>query len=230
MSFILISASLKAEEFFLQSEETQTQLIELYTSEGCSSCPPADRWFSSLKSHSGLFKAFIPVAFHVGYWDYIGWKDELAIQGNEARQRLHHKKGNFSAVYTPGVVNAGKEWRRWHVKQPQASSKNVGKLTLNLNNQELTAAFDGKKGRLILNVALMGMDIETQVRAGENHGKILKHDFVALKHLTFVSSDNSWDVKLSQDFLQSKHKNVGLVAWIEEQNNPTPIQAVGTLL
>ena len=170
------------------------------------------------------------MAFHVGYWDYIGWKDELAIQGNEARQRLHHKKGNFSVVYTPGVVNAGKEWRRWHVKQPQVSSKNVGKLTFNLNNQELTAAFDGKKGLFILNVALMGMDIETQVRAGENHGKTLKHDFVAIKHLTFVSSDNSWDVKLSKDFLQSKHKNVGLVAWIEEQNNPTPIQAVGTLL
>lgn len=230
MSLVLVSVSLKAAELSLHSEETQTQLIELYTSEGCSSCPPADRWLSSLKSHSGLFKDFIPVAFHVGYWDYIGWKDELVIKGNETRQRLHNKKDNLSAVYTPAVVNAGKEWRRWHIKQPQTSTKQVGKLILKLKDQNLTAIFKGKKDRLILNVALMGMNIETQVKAGENHGKTLKHDFVALKHLTFLSGSNSWDVILSQEFLQSKHNNMALVAWVEAQNNPTPIQAVGTLL
>src|SRR4051812_18118930 len=52
-----------------------TQLIELFTSEGCSSCPPADEWLHDLGKQPGLWTDFVPVAFHVDYWDYLGWKD-----------------------------------------------------------------------------------------------------------------------------------------------------------
>jgi len=54
------------------SSTQQVNLIELYTSEGCSSCPPADKWLNSLKEQQGLWTEFIPLAFHVDYWDYIG--------------------------------------------------------------------------------------------------------------------------------------------------------------
>ena len=55
-----------------ESSSYQTALLELYTSEGCNSCPPADRWLSSLQNELGLWKEFIPIALHVDYWDYIG--------------------------------------------------------------------------------------------------------------------------------------------------------------
>ncbi|MEP0543428.1 MAG: DUF1223 domain-containing protein, partial [Marinobacter sp.] len=61
-----------------QSSNTQTDVIELFTSEGCSSCPPADAFLSSLKNRDGVFRTFIPMAFHVDYWNYIGWKDRFA--------------------------------------------------------------------------------------------------------------------------------------------------------
>src|SRR5437868_3719162 len=75
-----------AAEIF-QSGEDQTVLLELYTSEGCSSCPPAEQWMTQLKNAPGLWKSFVPVAFHVDYWDYLGWKDVLSSPNYSQRQR-----------------------------------------------------------------------------------------------------------------------------------------------
>jgi hypothetical protein len=62
----------------IQSSANQVALIELYTFEGCSSCPPADAWLTSLKTDAGLWKRWVPVAFYVDYWDYLGWDDGFA--------------------------------------------------------------------------------------------------------------------------------------------------------
>ena len=72
-------------ELVFSSGEQHVALIELFTSEGCSSCPPADHWLSALKSEPGLWKDFVPVAFHVDYWDDIGWTGAAA----EPRQSVH---------------------------------------------------------------------------------------------------------------------------------------------
>src|SRR5689334_11142529 len=69
-----------------QSFETQTPLLELFTSEGCSSCPPAEKWLTGLKPSSGLWKDFVPVAFHVDYWDYLGWRDPWSSKTFTDRQ------------------------------------------------------------------------------------------------------------------------------------------------
>ena len=75
------------------SPDNRVVLLELYTSEGCSSCPPADRFLSELKSTGISDKQLIPMAFHVTYWDYIGWKDQFAKKQYDQRQRaLAHKK------------------------------------------------------------------------------------------------------------------------------------------
>ncbi len=79
-------------EITIQSDVTQSNLIELYTSEGCSSCPPADRWLSTLKDHPALWQQLVPIAFHVDYWDYIGWKDRFARAEFTDRQRRFRKK------------------------------------------------------------------------------------------------------------------------------------------
>ena len=89
---LLTVQTLSAENFKFESTSQQTALLELYTSEGCSSCPPADRWLSKLKNEEGLWTRFIPVALHVDYWDYIGWKDRFASPEYSNRQRKYAKE------------------------------------------------------------------------------------------------------------------------------------------
>ncbi|MCP5161451.1 MAG: DUF1223 domain-containing protein, partial [Hahellaceae bacterium] len=104
---------LSANEVTFQSEAKQTALLELFTSEGCSSCPPADAWLSTLQHDPRLWRDFIPVAFHVDYWDRLGWKDTLASPAYSHRQQVYQQQKLTSGVYTPGFVLAGEEWRGW---------------------------------------------------------------------------------------------------------------------
>ena len=60
------------------SPEHQVNLVEVYSSQGCSSCPPAERWLGQFTNSPDLFTSFIPINFHVDYWDYLGWKDPYA--------------------------------------------------------------------------------------------------------------------------------------------------------
>ena len=95
------------------SGPSKVQLVELYSSESCSSCPPADQWISGLKDESGLWKKFVPVVFHVDYWNHLGWKDGLSSQLMTKRQINISRLWPSPAVYTPAVVVDGKEWRDW---------------------------------------------------------------------------------------------------------------------
>ena len=95
----------------IESGPRQVTLVELYTSEGCSSCPRADRWISHFVDSSDLWQRVVPLSFHVDYWDYLGWKDRFSKPEFSKRQRNHKKTGNVPAVYTPGTLVNGKEWR-----------------------------------------------------------------------------------------------------------------------
>ena len=185
LTLLVINYQTIAQNFELASTEKQTQVVELFTSEGCSSCPPADRWLSTLKHSKQLWKEFIPIAFHVDYWDYIGWKDKLALANNSHRQRIHKIFNNIPSVYTPGLLKAGKEWRAWRFSNKDdiiGSPIKVGKLTVNVNDNSITANFLPKLNATDykLNVTLLGMNIHNKIRAGENDGKLLKHDFVSM--------------------------------------------------
>ncbi|MCF6317674.1 MAG: DUF1223 domain-containing protein [Proteobacteria bacterium] len=232
--FLYCGSSL-ALEFELNSTENQTKVIELYTSEGCSSCPPADKWLSTLKQSKQLWNEIIPIAFHVDYWDYIGWKDKLALPNNSSRQRIHRALDNISSVYTPGILKAGKEWRAWRFSKAAGiidSPITVGKLTVKVKGDMLTANFLPKFNAVDykLNVALLGMNILNKIKAGENDGKILKHDFVLLKHQTFTSELPNWETKLEPEFFSAQYNDLAFVVWIETEDNPAPVQAVGKFL
>ena len=96
-----------------QSAQEQTALLELYASERCSSCPLAEIWLSRLKKSPSLWKDLVPLAFHVGYWDYLGWCDLWAKASFSDRQRADAKQWRSDSIYTPGFVLNGKEWRDW---------------------------------------------------------------------------------------------------------------------
>lgn len=76
-TLLFTTTQLAAAGLELTSGKQQTTLVELYTSQGCSSCPPAERWLSSLQNDPRLWKELIPVAFHVDYWNYLGWNDQI---------------------------------------------------------------------------------------------------------------------------------------------------------
>src|SRR4026209_363598 len=103
-------ATAEARQCTARSPEQTVALVELYTSEGCDSCPPADRWLSSLGTKGYAPDRVVPVALHVDYWDYIGWKDPSARRAHSARQRKMAKLARAAMVYTPQVLLQGRDF------------------------------------------------------------------------------------------------------------------------
>lgn len=227
----LLHADEQSQSF--ESGERRVALVELFTSEGCSSCPPADRWLSDLKNDPNLFTKFVPLAFHVDYWDYIGWKDDFARPEFSTRQRRYIDEGAANVVYTPGLFKDGKEWRtRRNVDIVTDESDVVGSLAINVAGGKFDGQFDSAssdRGDLLLHVAILGMNLETQVQAGENRGKTLYHDFVVVG---FSSIELEYDDgiyaaagKLPETFVIAN--DLAVVAWVSNGKQQAPLQAVG---
>lgn len=236
--FLGISNSSLAKEYKFVSTDSQVQLIELFTSEGCSSCPPADRWFTSLKSNKDLWTRFVPVSFHVDYWDYIGWQDPFASKQYSQRQRRYAKEFKEPTVYTPGVRKGGEEWRSWRLfgNPSKDNAEEVGQLTIEVqDNGQFTAIFSSadysNDQTLELNIALLGMSLSSEVSRGENRGKLLKHDFVTLaltsniENQSVVENAFRWSGKLPSSDTPATNK--AIAAWVTNNGKQQPVQAVG---
>ena len=229
-AFMLFTGSLCVQAktvMTFESPEQQTALIELYTSEGCSSCPPADNWLSGLQSDAGLWKTFIPVAFHVDYWDYIGWQDTLALPGNSQRQSRYKDENKIGFVYTPGFIVNGQEWQSWYKQRslPRFTVQNTGVLKAEINDDRLDITFFGKRQNLDFNIVLLGFDIHSRINAGENTGRTLSHDFVALSHNTVTAETNHVTLSLADS--EKKDVRRAIAIWVNTPESLAPIQAVG---
>ncbi len=223
---LLLPFSITAEQNFSSGPE-KNQLIELYTSEGCSSCPPADQWLSNYTSHPQLWSDIIPVAYHVDYWDYIGWPDRFADPGYSLRQRLHARQGNISQVYTPGFVVDGEEWRGWYRKKtaPLVGQGEAGVLTLTIQQKDFLANFNRQADKLT--IAILGFNLKTPVKAGENKGEFLNHDFVVLAVKDYKAMGKEWRGKLPAISADYQATSLGVAAWVSDDNSLKPIQVVG---
>ena len=215
-----------------ESGPAETTLVELFTSEGCSSCPPAEKWLSQLKSNPDLWKKIVPVAFHVDYWDRLGWRDRFAKPEFTSRQQRYAAVWGGDSAYTPGFVVNGKEWRSWFGgnAMPTTSTK-VGVLHISLGDDgKLSATFVSETTQpraLALNVALLGNDLESDVKRGENSGRKLHHDFVVLDlmRVDMANESSRWTGSIALPMRSDNDKPTALSAWITE--NGTPIQATG---
>lgn len=164
------------------SGPTRNSLLELYTSEGCSSCPPADRWLSQLPPNSGV----VPLAFHVDYWDRLGWRDPFGQAAFSQRQRA--RNSGLGWVYTPQVMLDGTDHRNWQrSRTPQLKSVpaqvNIS-LTLTQSPDRIDAqvnsryASSAKHQKTQLFLALYENRLSSKVSAGENASRTLNHDYV----------------------------------------------------
>ncbi|WP_087021838.1 DUF1223 domain-containing protein [Thaumasiovibrio subtropicus] len=198
------------------------QLVELFTSEGCSSCPPADRYLSQFQQSPDLWQSIIPVAFHVDYWDRLGWKDEFAHPAYSQRQRLYRAYGDIGSVYTPGFVVDGKEWRGFFRRKalPNQFQKEGGTLTLSRDADQFTVLYD-QQGKYTAHIVLLAMDEHTEVKAGENRGRDLEHDFVVLEKRQ-LNAEKQWrfvDIDVAD--------NADAVAvWLTQGRESQPVQTV----
>ena len=227
------SGACAVERVFI-SQEQRTPLIELYTSEGCSSCPPAERWLSGLKNNAYLWKRFVPVAFHVDYWDYLGWRDRFSDARFSERQSDYQRHGYLSMVYTPGMMRNGREWRDWSdATLPTPARQSIGGgLKAIVDNDHATVDFTPPrmlKTPLTLNMALLGFNLSTRVAAGENGGKVLTHDFtvMAFHQYRLAPNNGAYHWELSYLPIDRAPITAAMALWINAADDPTPIQATG---
>lgn len=224
---LFIMPAAQADKVF-QSTSQQTTLIELFTSEGCSSCPPADKWVSQFKHDPKLWKSVIPIAWHVDYWDYIGWQDSLAQAEFADRQRQFATEGLISSVYTPGFVMHGQEWQGWFKNHslPDMQTKPAEMLSATLQEQQVEARYSGPKQALEFHLVTLGFDVISKVRQGENAGKTLTHDFVVLTHVKSQSETNQAKLPLRKNPANANQAKA-VVIWVNAQASIAPLQAVG---
>jgi len=181
-------AHLNAEEIVLPGQNTKGTLVELYASEACSSCPPAEKWLSHLKNDPRLWKEIFPVAFHVDYWDNLGWPDRFASKAYTLRQGDYAKRWNAANLYTPEFIVDGREWRRGfgEPELPLAKPEVTGPLQVVIQRDTGSVRVSHApiastaSPHLTIHVAWLGMNISSEVKAGENGGRTLVHDFVVL--------------------------------------------------
>jgi len=220
----------------IDSGERQVGLIELYTSEGCSSCPPADKWMTGLKETDGLWRDYVPIALHVDYWNYIGWTDRFSNKRYTDRQQQYVRDGNVNVAYTPGFFANGEEWRGWFTgKALTIQNAAVGNLSVGVDGDAIALRFDPVANvgdDLVANIAILGMQLQSNVQAGENDGKKLKHDFVALNVQTvnLEPSSGGFRAFTQLDDVDSETEELAIVAWVSSANNQTPLQTVGSYL
>lgn len=208
-------------------------LLELFTSEGCSSCPPADRLLETLDQKQPVAGAdLIVLSEHVDYWDRLGWKDPFSSPVSTARQQDYTNKYNLDGVYTPQLVVDGRyglvgsdgrqvaDAIQKAIREPKIPIA-ISKVSHNGNQVtariELHAGQNFKGGRAMLFVAIADNRSESQVVRGENAGRSLAHVAVtrALKQVGAIDLDSATakDVTLS---VSSGANGSRLVAFVQD--------------
>lgn len=233
LSLLLFTTTLFAKEF--NSGTTRVNLVELYTSESCSSCPPAEKWLGNLKDSRGLFKKFIPLEFHVSYWNYLHWKDPFSKEEFSKRQRDYNRVIK-AGVYTPQVIFNGVDFRGWRGVSDKAlssSSGEVGNLKVDLNDKSLAANLTfSSKSTAPLGLKCFGAIVDgghvTKVTSGENRGKTLSHQFIvqSLKSSFMTKKSGQYSCELSLD-KNKIHAKSAVSFWVANQKNYKIIQATG---
>jgi hypothetical protein len=212
-----------------QSAATLTPVIELYTSEGCSSCPPADRWLSSLKASAASGRAVVQ-AFHVGYWDYIGWVDRFANPAYTTRQRQVARWNHQSGVYTPQLVRNGQDWRddSRALGSGEAARARIAMQRSGDDAFEAQVTPAEGVGAWAAYWTVTEHGHNSKVKAGENAGEFLQHDFVVRQYVPAGEYHGPSKLTLRAIAGQAGHpRQVNLVVFDPKSGKPLQALSVG---
>ena len=207
-----------------QSAAQPPAVVELYTSEGCSSCPPADQWASKLKGRSEV----LALAFHVNYWDKLGWPDRFANAATTERQHLLQRSMGTSYVYTPQVVLNGHDLRGWSdASLPRLPASPISVALVREGSSVRASIGASAPQRLAGFWAVLEDGHSSRVKSGENAGETLAHDHV----VTLYKPVAEWSVgNATQSFTldlpasTSKSRRVAFI--VTDPSGAKPLQAV----
>ncbi|MDQ8202761.1 DUF1223 domain-containing protein [Pelagicoccus sp. SDUM812003] len=233
LAFILIALVLwargvEATEEVFSSGRSQARLVELFTSQGCSSCPPAESRLNELMDSPGLWTDVVPVAFHVSYWDRLGWKDPFANKRFTQRQYAYRSAGRVGSVYTPCFVVDGAEWRGYFSGEalPRSSEDSSGTLVARVADERVTVEYDGSDRATDVKaaVAILGVGLETEVRRGENRNRTLRQEFVAL---SLAQGPLRRSMSLPKRNAIHPADRYAIAVWVYEEGSLRVLQATG---
>ena len=213
-------------------------VAELYTSEGCDSCPPADRWLSGLAARGLTTDKVIPLGLHVDYWDYIGWKDIYAKPVFTARQRAQARLANSTVVYTPQVMLQGRDFRGWAGGGFESAVKAINArparadIALSVSRQEASVNVQASVARANgaeVYLALVQSRLVSQVKAGENRGATLRHDHVVRDWIGPLRAGADGTLRLERTLTAPKPlspNDLGVVALVQDGRSGEVLQAL----
>jgi hypothetical protein len=228
-----------AEPVNLRSTETQTALLELFTSTGCSRCPAAELWLSRFKDSPKLWKEIVPVAFHIDYLDHADWKDPFGSKTFSKRQDAYAGAWHSDSLRTPDFVWNGTEWMGWYNNEelPVTPAKKTGVLIANSDDQKKwTIQFSpssGDRAKYVVHAALLGFGLRSNVKAEENGGAggtSLTYDFVVIAFVekSLVKTANGYQGELElKRKTQLMPNRTAIAVWVTSGKNLQPVQALG---
>jgi hypothetical protein len=211
------------------TDKKSAVLVELFTSEGCSSCPPADRLLARIEKEQPYKDIeVITLALHVDYWDYLGWKDEFSSAMFTRRQDIYAQALRTGQTYTPQMVVDGSTGFVGNDAENAAkaiiSNAKIQKAQIGLSSEQdrlnIKVSDMPKHEKLTVYLAVTEDNIATNVKRGENSGKKLEHTAVvrelrSLGMLDVDQSDFSYDQAV-QILPNWKKENLKYVVFLQE--------------
>ena len=233
-----------AAECTATSGAQRVPVLELYTSEGCDSCPPADKWISELPARKLGVDRVLALAFHVDYWNQLGWIDPFSQAAFSDRQRQHSKRRGVSFVVTPQLLLNGQDYRRGtlfddiegkikaiNAAKPQADIRvKLSTSSLQLRSMiDISVSGGAEQRRALVYLALSENNLATTVKAGENKGLTLRHDFVVRSLIGPLGLDDNGNLSHTQSFpldARWKSADTALAVFVQHPQSGEVLQAL----
>lgn len=233
---LIASPAFAGEKIIAMSNGQQTAVVELYTSEGCSSCPSADKWLAALIEVPEDELDVLALAFHVDYWDYLGWKDRFGSPKYTSRQRQLGANNRQRSIYTPEFFVDGAEARgtkkvlqKIHSTNGQKAkiqlklviSKSSDELQLELQSTSPKAADNSLHHRFFV----YENELMSDVKRGENSGERLFHQQVVryMSSALNLKDINQHNISIDPEW---NLDNIGVAALVTAPGNENYLQVV----
>ncbi|GAA4975063.1 DUF1223 domain-containing protein [Algibacter aquimarinus] len=204
-------------------------VLELFTSQGCSSCPSADELLKNIKFKNKQSEV-ITLSYHVDYWNYIGWKDPFSKSDYTDKQRDYSRKFNTSTIYTPQIVVNGKEHfvgsnktimdakLKSYLKTPSSNNIKIYDIKKDADGIDFKYEIEGKTFDKRMRFILVINERNTEISRGENRNRVLKNDNIVVEEFRVKINKTTGNARIVIPEVVKARDKLSLIAIVETSN------------